>query len=105
MCKSCHVVSVEIELRSLDAIKKACKRQGWTFKEGQQTYRWVGKWYDDSPVPRNLFETEEEYQRVLNMPKPVRCAYMKNALGHCTHAIQVPTGHGEIGLIEREGRF
>jgi hypothetical protein len=104
MCANCHVVSVAVEFNSLAAIEAACKRLGWNFRKGQRTYRWVGRWYDDSPVPRNLFASAEEYERVCAMSRNERCAFMPTILGHCTHAIDIP-GKGEIGIIERAGKF
>jgi hypothetical protein len=100
-----HVVSIKTEIKDLQAIANACQRLGWTFKQGQTTYRWVGNWYDDSPLPRELFETEEEYQRVLAMTKPERCAYMNARLGKCQHAIGLPNAKGEIGLLQRGNQF
>lgn len=105
MCLNCHVVSVSVEFKNLEAIKAACKRKGWNFVEGQTTYRWVGRWHDDSPVPRNLFESEEEYLRVCAMTPSERKEHMPTILGKCTHAIQLPGAAGEIGLLQRGGQF
>jgi hypothetical protein len=46
MCANCHVVCVQAELRDLEAIKLACRRVGWVFREGQPTFRWYR-----SPAP------------------------------------------------------
>lgn len=100
-----HVMAIKTEMRDLAAIRAACKRLGWQFCEGQTTYEWVGRWFDDTPVPRHLFESEAEYKRVCAMTKAQRCAYMPKVLGKCTHAIKVPGATGEIGLIERGNQF
>ncbi len=106
MCLNCHVVSVNIELKNLEAIRRACEVLGWQFRENQKTYEWVGRWYDDSPVPRNAFaadtEGEIEYHRVMNLTSTLRRTYMTNLLGQCDHAIRPDiASKGEIGLIQR----
>jgi hypothetical protein len=105
MCAHCHVVSLEIELNDIAAVDAACTRLGWRLNRNQKTYNWVGRWYDDSPVPRHLFTTEEEYQRVCNMTSQQRKAHMPTILGKCDHAIQIPGARGEIGIIERDGKL
>ena len=101
MCASCHVVTVKTELNNLQAIKNACLKMGWQFCQGQTTYKWVGTWVDDSPVPRLLFEDEAEYNRVVQMTREERRRYMPGVLGKCTHAIKIPGAEGEIGIIQR----
>lgn len=94
-----HVVSIAVEFKDLDAIKAACQRLGFTFREGQRTYKWYGHWVDDSPVPRHLF-SEAEYERITRMDKTHRQAFMNDVLGKCQHAIRVPGCEYEIGLIQ-----
>ena len=105
MCATCHVVSVDVEFNSLEAVKTACERMGWEFRENQTRYHWVGRWYDDSPVPRNLFTEEAEYDRVCNMTSMERKKHMRTILGRCTHAIHLPGAEGEIGIIQRGDKF
>ena len=106
MCANCHVVSVKAEFTDLDAIKAACARLGWTFRQNQQTYQWYARgWQDDSPVPRHLFATEDDYQKVVAMGRPERIKTMNGLLGKCTHAISVPGCAYGIGLIERGKQF
>ena len=100
-----HVVTLEVELNNLAAVEAACKRLGWQLHKGQKSYAWVGHWYDDSPVPRHLFEDEAEYNRVCAMTRSDRQDYMKTVLGKCDHAIRIPGARGEIGLIERNGKL
>jgi hypothetical protein len=95
-----HIVTINIQMRELEAIKRACARLGWTFKENQKTYNWFGDWVDDSPVPRGLFASEQEYQAVLAMDRTERKQHMNNVLGKCEHAISVPGCQYEIGLIK-----
>jgi hypothetical protein len=92
-------------MKSLDAIKAACKRLGWEFREGQTKYRWWGHWVDDSPVPRHLFKTEGEYQKVLAMTKEERQAFMTKMLGHCDHAIHIPKVRYEVGIVNVNGNW
>lgn len=105
MCLNCHVVTVDIEMTDLNAIKAACQRLGWKFCEGQQEYRWWGHWVDDSPVPRHLFTDEAEYKRVVNMPKHERKEHMNGLLGKCAHAIKVPGCSYEIGILDQGNKL
>lgn len=100
-----HVTTIDCEFKDLEVLKKACARLGWEFREGQTQHQWVGTWVDDSPVPRNLFATEEEYQRVVAMPREQRCAYMKGLLDHCQHVIHLPGYEFEIGVFRVGDRW
>ncbi len=100
-----HVVTVDIELDDLNALKLMCDRLGWEFREGQQTYAWVGTWVDDSPVPPGLFEDKEEHARVVAMNRLDRTLYMQNFLGHCEHAIHFPGHDLELGLVRVAGKL
>ena len=109
MCKECHVVSVDTELKDLQAVANACHRLGWQLRLDQKTYQWVGRWYDDTPVPRQLFDETEhgqaEYDNVVRMDPHQRTHVMQHRLGKCTHAIGLPNARGEIGLIQRGDKF
>lgn len=100
MCANCHVVTCEIEMKSLDAIAAAAKRLGWEFKHNQKTYEWYQKWVDDSPVPRHIFETEGEYNFVMNMTSEERKEYMTEKLSRCDHAIKIPNVDYEVGIVK-----
>lgn len=100
MCANCHVVTVQTEMNNLQAIKNACKRLGWQFQENQATYKWYGRWADDSPVPRHIFHTQAEYDSVIAMTSEERRRFMTNYVGHCDHAIKVPKCDYEIGVID-----
>ncbi len=100
-----HVVDIATELRDLECIKRACQRLGWELCLGQKTYKWFGQWVDDSPVPRNIFESEAEYLKVCSMERKTRKEYMTALLGNCTHAIKVPGCNYEIGLLQKGNRF
>jgi hypothetical protein len=73
----CHISSIKLEVKSLEALQAACRRLGLTFVEGQTHYKWFGKYMGDTPVPTG---------------------FNKEDLGHCTHAIQVPHAKYEIGV-------
>ena len=77
-----HVSEIEIKIKSLDALKAACKRLRFEFMEGQKTYKWWGVSVGDYPLPEGL-KVED--------------------LGKCTHAIRVPGAAYEIGVVERNG--
>lgn len=61
----------------LEVIRVMCKRMGWTFLEGQKTYKWFGTSIGDYPIPEGM--TVED-------------------LGKCDHAIQVPGCRYEVGV-------
>ena len=42
-----HVAVIKTEVKSLDALKAACKKMGLEFREGKTTYRWYGTWVRD----------------------------------------------------------
>jgi hypothetical protein len=105
MCLHCHVVTVKVEVNDLDALKAACKRLKWEFCEGQTHHAWYGCWVDDSPVPRNLFQTDAEYQRVIKMDKTARCDYMTALLDSCAHAIKIPGCHYELAVYRIADRW
>src|SRR4051794_36582951 len=99
MCLNCHVITLAVEIRSLAALRAACERLGWQFKEDCPTWRWAGYWADDSPVPRNLFADQAEYDRVLAMSRDERTATMEELLGTCAHAIHVPGFEYELAVF------
>ena len=72
-----RTAQLTIVLRDLDALQTVCRRRGWEFRAGQQTYRWFGRW--------------------LNGAAPAE-------LGRCTHAIGVPGCLYEIGLAGNDQR-
>lgn len=83
-----HVTEIDLEIRDLDALKKACEMLGLEFREGQKTYRWFGTHVGDYPLPKGF--TKEE-------------------MGHCEHAIAIKNGNGasngqlpyEVGVVTR----
>ena len=84
-CRSgCHVATVKLEVRSLEALKAGCQRLGLEFRGGQTTYTWFGTSVGDSPLPEGF--TQED-------------------LGKCEHAIHVPGANYEIGLVFRDGAY
>jgi hypothetical protein len=80
----CHVSTLKLEVRSLEALKAACQRLGLEFVEGQPSYVWFGHWVGDSPLPEGFTQGD---------------------LGHCDHAIRVPGASYEIGVVFREGAY
>ena len=80
----CHISTVKLEVRSLEALKAACQRLGLEFREGQATYAWFGYFVGDAPVPEGFIQED---------------------LGHCVHAISVPGARYEIGVVFRDGVY
>ena len=85
LCQSgCHVASIKLEIRSLEALMLACNRLGLEFREHQNTYAWYGRWAGDSPLPEGF--TQED-------------------LGKCEHAIHVPGANYEVGVVFQDGKW
>ncbi len=78
-----HVVDLNIEIKDLDSLKKACEDLNLEFVEGQTTYKWFGSYMGDSPLPEGFTAQE---------------------LGKCEHAIRVPGNSKsyEIGIVKRK---
>jgi len=79
-----HVAKIELEINSLEDLKKACKQLGFTFCENQKKYAWYGRSVGDYPLPEG-FSAED--------------------LGKCDHAIKVPDCLYEIGIIKRGSSY
>jgi len=79
-----HVTIIDLQIKSMEALKAACNRLGLKFMEGQQTYKWWGCWVGDYPMPEGFSVAD---------------------LGKCTHAIKVPGANYEIGIVERNGKI
>ena len=77
-----HVVSMELEIRDLDALKDACKMLGLELVIGQKTFKWYGQHVGDYPLPEG-FTTHD--------------------MGKCEHAIRIPDNKSayEIGVARR----
>lgn len=105
MCLNCHVVTLDIELKDLDAMEAACTRIGATLKKNCHKHHWYGRWVDDSPVPRNLLETEEDYQKMLALPRHQRQQEMLNILRHPEHVITIPGHTYEVGIYKVGNRL
>lgn len=73
-----HIVSIPFGCKSLDAVKAACGRLGFTFHQGKTSYTWFGEWVGDTPLPDHI--------RVAD-------------LGKCDHAISVPGVRYEVGIV------
>jgi hypothetical protein len=84
-----HVVTIQTEIKSLEALQRACQRMGWLLKPDQKTFAWYGRWVKD------YHEADAAYRNGI---KP-------EDYGKCDMAIEVPGAKYEIGLLEREGKF
>lgn len=79
-----HIAKIELEVKSLDALIKACTRLGFQFMKDQRTYTWYGRFMGDSPLPEGI-KVED--------------------LGKCHHAIKVPTCTYEIGVVKHNNTY
>jgi hypothetical protein len=75
-----HISKIELEINSLEDLKAACLRLGFTFKENQKTYAWYGRFVGDSPLPEGINQED---------------------LGQCDHVIQVPECSYEVGVVKK----
>ena len=80
----CHVASIKLEVKSLEALKAACQRLGLEFREGQTSFVWFGRFVGDAPLPEGF--TQED-------------------MGKCEHAIHCPDAKYEIGVVFRDGVY
>lgn len=74
-----HVVTMELQIKDLQALELSSKELGCVFVKGQTTYNWWGHHVGDYPLPEGF--TKEE-------------------MGICEHAIKVPGAHWEIGVVK-----
>ncbi len=85
-----HVATVEIEIKDLDALKKACAELDLLFQENKKTYRWYGQWVNDYSA------ADAAYKNGID-PKDY---------GKCDHAIGLKTGKGyEVGVVLKGGKY
>jgi hypothetical protein len=84
-----HVAVMKTEVKSLSALKAACKKLGLEFRENQHTYRWYNTWVNDYGAEDAAYK---------NGVKPED--YGKNS----THAIGIPgNDHSyEIGVVQEK---
>jgi hypothetical protein len=81
-----HVAIVDIEIKDMAALARACTNLGLKLNEGQKTYKWYGRSVGDYPLP---------------------AGFAAKDLGKCDHAISIPGNKTayEIGVCQsREGK-
>ena len=78
-----HVTVIDIEIKDLGALRRACEDLGLEFREGQTTFKWYGRHVGDYPIPEG---------------------YSKEDMGHCEHAIGIPNNKNayEVGVIRNK---
>jgi hypothetical protein len=87
-----HVATVELEVKDLDALAKACEPLGLEFRLNQKTFRWYGRWVND------YSKADAAYKHGI---KP-------EDYGKCLHAIAVKGNDKayEVGIIQKpDGTF
>ena len=86
-----HVAKVDVKIKNLDILKKACEKIGLQFKEGQSSYKWFGTWVND------YHGSNAAYKHGID-PKNY---------GKCDHAVGV-TGNShayEIGVVKNGDHY
>lgn len=76
-----HISKIELECDNLDILGKTARSFGGQLIQGQQTYKWYGKFMNDYPLPDGV-KAED--------------------LGKCDHAIKLPSASYEIGVSKNE---
>lgn len=80
-----HVSKIELKVKDLASLKRACKNLGLDFKENQKKFKWYGHHVGDYPLPQG---------------------FKKEDMGKCDHAISVknnPKAY-EVGVCKsRDG--
>ena len=82
-----HVVSIKIEVRDLEALRRAAESLGLEFRNGQRSHRWYGRWVGDHPLPEGITTDQ---------------------LGKCDHALAVAGNSNayEIGIVgQQDGSY
>ena len=76
-----HVAIVDVEIKDLTALARACENLGLKFNEGQKTYKWYGRSVGDYPLPDGFTASD---------------------LGKCSHAISIPGNKNayEVGICK-----
>lgn len=81
-----HVATVNLQIKDLVALKEACGKLGLEFRQGQETFKWYGRWVNDYSAEdaayRNGISTED--------------------YGKCLHAIGVKGDENayEVGVVK-----
>lgn len=79
-----HVDTIQFQEEwDIETLKAMCKAEGWTFLQGQRTYRWWGRHVGDYPIPEGFTVAD---------------------MGKCDHAIRIPGATYEIGVVEKNGK-
>lgn len=75
-----HCVTINTELKSLEAIRLACKQLGLFWRENQQHFAWFGRSVGDYALPQGFKAAD---------------------MGRCEHAIGIPGTTWEVGVVRR----
>lgn len=80
------MTTIQIKIRNLNAFRQACEYLGLEFKENQKTYKWYGRFMNDSVLDKSINVSD---------------------LGKCTHAASVKGNKSayELGLIQQEDGY
>ena len=79
-----HITTIKIAIKSLPALKAACARLGFEFRENQKTFAWFGRWVGDSKLPEGV--------KVEDM-------------GKAQHVIHVPGASYEVGVVQQDDHY
>lgn len=71
-----HVATVKLKVKSLPALRAACKALRLEFREGQQTYKWYGRWMND------YHGDDAAYQQGLKPEDYGKCLHALRMIDH-----------------------
>ena len=80
-----HVVTIELEVKDLEALAKAARDLGAELVRDQKTFRWYGRWMND-------YSADNAAYRQGISPKDY---------GKCDHIIRHPKCSYDVGLIRQ----
>lgn len=82
-----HVVTIDLKIKNIDALKAAATELGLEFVEGKTTYRWYGRWVND------YHGNDAAY----------RAGISPEQYGTCDHVIRIPGDERayEIGVVRQ----
>lgn len=82
-----HITKINLLIKDLDALDKACKRMGLELVRDQKTFKWYGRFMGDSKPPKEMADQ----------------GYTAEKYGTCDHVIRVKDNRSayEIGVVKR----
>jgi hypothetical protein len=83
-----HIATVDVVIKDLQSLERACKRLGLEFKTNQKTFKWYGRWMNDYNAQDAAYKH----------------GFQPEDYGKCEHAIGVPGNSKayEVGVVRKD---